>query len=118
MEVGQPGTPAPRAVREAAARALEADRIGYTVALGIPELRGAIARHYGEAYGIALDPARVVVTTGSSAGFLLSFLSAFDAGDRVAMAFRDRQPEPHALTLNPARRAGRPMVGGSPAPPP
>ena len=86
LEVGQPGTPAPRAVREAAARALEEDRIGYTVALGIPELRGAIARHYGEAYGIALDPARVVVTTGSSAGFLLSFLSAFDAGDRVAMA--------------------------------
>ena len=86
LEVGQPGTPAPEAVRRAAARALEGEQIGYTVALGIPELRQAIADHYRAAYGVELDPARVVVTTGSSAGFLLSFLAAFDAGDRVALA--------------------------------
>lgn len=86
LEVGQPGTPAPTAVREAAARALNADKIGYTDAFGIPELRQRIAGHYREAYRLDLDPRRVVVTTGSSAGFLLSFLAAFDAGDRVALA--------------------------------
>jgi aspartate/methionine/tyrosine aminotransferase len=86
LEVGQPGTPAPAAVRRAAARALESERIGYTDAFGIPALRQAIAGHYRAVYGVELDPARVVVTTGSSAGFLLSFLAAFDPGDRVALA--------------------------------
>ena len=86
LEVGQPGTPAPSGVLEAAHRALREHRLGYTVALGIPELRSAIAAHYRDYYGVAVDPEQVVVTTGSSTGFLLSFLSAFDAGDRVAMA--------------------------------
>ncbi len=86
MEVGQPGTPAPSTVRAAAKAALDADRLGYTDAMGVPQLRARIARHYREIYGIELDPARVCVTTGSSGGFLLAFLSAFDAGDRVALA--------------------------------
>lgn len=86
LEVGQPSTPAPRGVIEAARRALDGDRLGYTEALGIPALRRRIARHYREWYGVALDPARVVVTTGSSGAFLLAFLAAFDAGDRVALA--------------------------------
>ncbi|MEP3246052.1 MAG: aminotransferase class I/II-fold pyridoxal phosphate-dependent enzyme [Sneathiella sp.] len=86
MEVGQPATSAPSRVKEAAARALKDQPIGYTEALGIPPLRTAIARHYGNMYGIDLDPSRVVVTTGSSGGFLLSFLSLFAAGDRVALA--------------------------------
>lgn len=86
LEVGQPGTGAPQGVIEAARRALTDDRIGYTEALGIPELRQAIAKHYRDCYGLALDPARVVVTTGSSGGFVLAFLAAFDAGDRVALA--------------------------------
>jgi aspartate/methionine/tyrosine aminotransferase len=86
LEVGQPGTGAPQGVIEAARRALTDDRIGYTEALGIPELRQAIAQHYRDCYGLALDPARVVVTTGSSGGFVLAFLAAFDAGDRVALA--------------------------------
>ncbi len=86
MEVGQPGTPAPAAARRALARAMETVALGYTVALGLPELRARIARLYGEWYGIDLDPARVVVTSGSSAGFLLAFTSLFDAGDRVAIA--------------------------------
>ncbi len=85
-EVGQPGTPAPRGALEAAHAALERDRIGYVEALGIPALRERIARHYADRYGIRLDPQRVVVTTGSSAGFLMAFLAAFDAGARVAMA--------------------------------
>ena len=86
LEVGQPGTAAPEAVRLAAARALEADRIGYTDALGLPDLRRGIAGHYRARMGLEVDPARVVVTTGSSGAFLLSFLAAFDPGDVVAMA--------------------------------
>jgi aspartate/methionine/tyrosine aminotransferase len=86
LEVGQPGTGAPRAVIEAAKRALDRDQLGYTEALGIAPLRQRIARHYRHMYGIDIDPARVVVTTGSSGAFLLSFLAAFDPGDRVALA--------------------------------
>jgi aspartate/methionine/tyrosine aminotransferase len=86
LEVGQPATPAPRAVLDAAQRALADHRLGYTEALGIPPLRERIARHYRDAYGVEVDPARVVITTGSSGAFLLGFLAAFDAGDRVALA--------------------------------
>ncbi len=86
MEAGEPGAPAPRRVREAAMRALEDGRIGYTQTLGIPSLREAIARHYRSAYGVTVDPARVGVTTGSSGGFVLAFLGLFDVGARVAIA--------------------------------
>jgi aspartate/methionine/tyrosine aminotransferase len=86
LEVGQPGTPAPQAVLDAARRALAEDRIGYTDALGIPPLREAIAGHYREQYGVAVDPAEIVVTTGSSAAFQLAFLAAFEPDDRVALA--------------------------------
>lgn len=86
LEIGQPATPAPRGVRDAAAAALRRDPLGYTDAPGIGELRSRIARHYRELYGIEIDPARVFVTTGSSGGFILSFLAAFDHGDRVALA--------------------------------
>ena len=85
MEVGQPGTPAPAAARAALARAMEAGPLGYTVALGLPELRARIARLYRDWYGVELDPGRVVVTAGSSAGFILAFTSLFDRGDRVAI---------------------------------
>ncbi|MDV4143996.1 pyridoxal phosphate-dependent aminotransferase [Shimia sp. FJ5] len=85
MEVGQPGTAAPEGARQAVARAMEEDAMGYTVALGLPALRERIAQLYGEWYGVDLNPERVVVTSGSSAGFLLAFTSLFDAGDRVAI---------------------------------
>jgi aspartate/methionine/tyrosine aminotransferase len=86
LEVGQPGTPAPEGVLAAARTALDAHLIGYTDAMGVPSLRRRIARHYAEWYGCEVDPRRVMVTTGSSAGFLIAFLAAFDAGDRVALA--------------------------------
>ncbi len=86
LEVGQPGTQAPEAVREAARHALAHEPIGYTDALGIAPLRQAIAAHYQAQYGVAVDPGEVVVTTGSSAAFQLAFLAAFEAGDRVALA--------------------------------
>ncbi|RJL00529.1 pyridoxal phosphate-dependent aminotransferase [Paracoccus aestuarii] len=84
MEVGQPGTPAPQGARDALARALE-QPLGYTVALGLPALRQGIADLYHRWYGVDLDPARVVVTPGSSGAFILAFSALFDAGDRVAM---------------------------------
>ncbi len=87
MEVGQPSTPAPAGARAALADAL-AEPLGYTVALGLPELRQGIAGLYRRWYGVDLDPARVVVTSGSSGAFLLAFAALFDAGDRVAL------PEP------------------------
>jgi aspartate/methionine/tyrosine aminotransferase len=86
LEVGQPGTQAPRQVREAAKAALDTDRLGYTDALGVPALRERIARHYRDMYGLGVPAERIVVTTGSSGAFLLAFLAAFDHGDRVALA--------------------------------
>jgi aspartate/methionine/tyrosine aminotransferase len=86
LSAGQPSTAAPARVRATAEGAVQSDRIGYTNALGIPPLRAAIARHYRERVGVEVDEASVVVTTGSSGGFLYAFLAAFDAGDTVAMA--------------------------------
>src|SRR6266700_1860878 len=86
LEVGQPGTPAPQAVLDAAREALGCDRLGYTDALGIAPLREAIAGHYRDQYGVAIDPGEIVVTTGSSAAFQLAFLAAFEPGERVALA--------------------------------
>lgn len=86
LEVGQPSTPAPRTVLDAAASALRSDVLGYTVSLGLPALREAIAGHYARRYGLAVPPERIAVTTGSSGAFLLAFIAAFDAGARVAVA--------------------------------
>ena len=86
LSAGQPSSGAPQAVRAAAKVALDDTVLGYTVALGIPELRAAIAASYLDRRGLTVDPADVVVTTGSSGGFLLAFLACFDVGDRVAIA--------------------------------
>ena len=87
LEVGQPSTGAPRGVVEAAQAALvSGDPLGYTSALGIPDLRAAIGRHYGATYGLEVSADRIVVTTGASASCVLAFLACFDHGDRVAVA--------------------------------
>jgi aspartate/methionine/tyrosine aminotransferase len=98
MEVGQPAAPAPATALAAAQAALVHGRIGYTETLGIPSLRARIARHYAQTYNLALDPARVVVTTGSSGGFILAFLALFEAGDRVALANPGYPPYRHILS--------------------
>ena len=85
LAVGQPSDPAPAVVRQAAADAIAAGKIGYTDSLGLPALREAIAAHYADHYGIEVPAARIAVTTGSSAGFNLAFLAMFDPGDRVAI---------------------------------
>jgi aspartate/methionine/tyrosine aminotransferase len=97
MEVGQPARPAPVTALAAARTALD-NRVGYTEALGIPSLRARIARHYSDTYGLALDPAQVVVSTGSSGGFILAFLAMFEPGDRVALANPGYPPYRHILT--------------------
>ena len=98
MEVGQPAAPAPSTAIKAAQAALAHGRIGYTETLGIPSLRARIARHYKDTYDLALDPVRVVVTTGSSGGFVLAFLSLFEPGDRVALANPGYPPYRHILS--------------------
>ncbi len=86
LEAGQPGTKAPKLALEAAARALGSDALGYTEALGRPALRQRIAKHYAQVYGVQIAPERVVVTGGSSAGFVLAFLAMLDQGQTLAMA--------------------------------
>ncbi len=98
MEVGQPAARAPATAIKAAQAALAHGRIGYTETLGIPSLRARIARHYADTYDLALDPARIVVTTGSSGGFILAFLSLFEPGDRVALANPGYPPYRHILS--------------------
>ena len=104
MEVGQPGTPAPQGARDALAAAMEQGALGYTVALGLPELRAGIAALYKRWYGVDLDPSRVIVTSGSSAAFLLAFTALFDAGERVGLGepgYPSYRQTLHALSLIP-----------------
>src|SRR5215470_20222995 len=85
MEIGQPGAAAPASALAAAQAAVATGRIGYTPALGNASLRRRIARHYAERHGAEIDPERVVLTTGSSAAFMLAFLAMFEPGDRIAI---------------------------------
>ncbi len=98
MEVGQPAAPAPKTALSAAHAAIDGGRIDYTSALGIPSLRERIARHYRETYGCAVDADRIVVTTGSSGGFILAFLALFEPGDRVAVTVPGYPPYRHILS--------------------
>ena len=98
MEVGQPAASAPSTALAAARAALSGSYLGYTEALGIPALRRRIGRHYAEQYGFSVDPARIIVTTGSSGGFILSFLAMFEAGDRIALANPGYPPYRHILS--------------------
>ena len=98
MEVGQPAAPAPKVAIEAAQAALAHGRIEYTAALGTPSLRARISRHYRDVYGCTVDPEQIVVTTGSSGAFILSFLALFEPGDRVAVTVPGYPPYRHILT--------------------
>lgn len=110
MEIGQPGTPAPEGARRAVARAMEAGPLGYTEGLGLPALRERIARHYGEWHGVDLDPARVVVTGGSSAGFVLAFTALFDPGARVGLGLPGYPSYRAILSALSLRPVGIPMT--------
>jgi aspartate/methionine/tyrosine aminotransferase len=119
LEIGQPATPAPRAVIAAAKAALEREVLGYTEALGIPALRARLAAFYQERYGIAVPAQRVAVTVGSSGGFLLAFLAAFEAGDRVALTVPGYPAYRHilrALDIVPVEIPVGPATGFHPTP--
>ena len=98
MEIGQPAAAAPATALAAARAALVSGRIGYTQSLGMPSLRRRIARHYAERYGADIDPGRILVTTGSSAAFLLAFLAMFEPGDRIAIASPGYPPYRNVLS--------------------
>ena len=97
MEVGQPSTKAPAKVIAAAHAALDDDRLGYTDAKGMPELRARISQHYRDQYDLDISPHRIIVTTGSSAGFVLAFLALFEKGSRVALPVPGYPCYPHIL---------------------
>jgi len=104
MEVGQPGTGAPSGATAALAQAMDQGSLGYTVALGLPALRARIAQMYGEWYNVDLGPNRVVITSGSSGGFILAFTALFDTGDKVgigAPGYPSYRQILRALALNP-----------------
>jgi len=86
LEVGQPSTSAPKAVIEAAKQALDTDLLGYTDALGVPPLRERLTAYYQDYYDLSLPMDRIIITTGSSGAFMLSFLAVFDQGDKVGLA--------------------------------
>ncbi len=98
LEVGQPSTGIPKAAAQKVAQILGGDPLGYTVAGGLPVLCGRIAEHYRDMYGVDVSPDRIFATTGSSGGFILAFLSAFEVGDRVALAAPGYPAYRHILT--------------------
>ena len=114
LEIGEPGGHAPAPVLAAARAALGDLRIGYTEALGVPALRARIARHYADAYGLEVPVERIAITAGSSGGFILSFLAAFEAGDRIGMvepAYPAYRNIIKAMGLTPVLLPGDPADG-------
>jgi aspartate/methionine/tyrosine aminotransferase len=98
MEIGQPAARAPAPALAAARAALASSDLAYTQSLGLPSLRARIARHYAERYGLDIGASRIVITTGSSAAFLLAFLAMLEAGDRIAVANPGYPPYSNVLS--------------------
>ena len=109
MEIGEPDFPTPRAVCDAGIRALEHGELFYTPALGIPELREAIARFYQTRYGVTLDPSRVVITTGSSGALLLAIATLVNPGDQVLMADPGYPANRHFVRMMEGEAVGIPV---------
>ncbi len=106
LEVGQPATAAPKLVREYAKELIDNSLLAYSDATGIGKVRQRIAQYYADHYNIDLDPNRVIITTGSSAGFVLSFAALFDAGDKVGVIEPGYPAYPNilkALSIDPVR---------------
>jgi aspartate/methionine/tyrosine aminotransferase len=86
LELGQPATGAPAGVIKAAHEMLEKDPLGYTEAFGMMHVRKRISEYYNKLNDIYIEPDRIIITTGSSGGFVLAFMAAFEVGDRVAIS--------------------------------
>ncbi len=85
LEVGEPDFDTPECVKEAAIRAIRDGKTHYTHSLGVLELREAIAEHYHNQYGVEVSPDQILVTSGTSPGMLLLFLSLLEPGDEVIL---------------------------------
>ena len=86
MEIGEPDFTTPQPITDAAIRALNEKSMFYTSALGLPQLREAIAEFYRSQYGASVDASRIIVTAGSSAALLLTMGVLLNQGDEVLMA--------------------------------
>ena len=86
MEIGEPDFPTPQPVIAAGIRALQQGNIHYTPALGLPQLREAIAALYLERYGLSISPARIIVTPGASGALLLALGILINPGEKVLMS--------------------------------
>lgn len=109
LEVGEPDFPTPEPIVAAGIAALNAGLTHYTPALGLPELRAAIAGYYGERYGVALEPSRVAVTPGASGALLLAMAALFDPGEEVLMADPGYPCNRHFARLVEVRGVGVPV---------
>ncbi len=109
MEVGEPDFATPEPIVEAGIAALRAGHTHYTPALGLPQLRTAIAGYYGERYGVVVNPARVAVTPGASGALLLVMAALFDPGDEVLLADPGYPCNRHFARVVEARGVGVPV---------
>ncbi len=109
MEIGEPDFPTPRAVCEAGIKALAQGELFYTPALGIPELRAAVAGFYRTRYGVTLDASRVVITSGSSGALLLAISTLVNPGDQVLMADPGYPANRHFVRMMEGEAVGIPV---------
>lgn len=109
LEIGEPDFPTPQPVCTAAAKAMAHGELFYTPALGLPELRAAIAAFYQTRYGVTVAPSRVVVTTGSSGALLLAIAALINPGDQVLMADPGYPANRHFVRLLDGEAVGIPV---------
>ena len=86
LSLGEPDFGAPPAVRDAMREQYDGRALPYTAALGLPELRRAIADFYHERHHVDIDPRRIVITAGGSAARVLATALTGDPGDEVIVA--------------------------------
>ncbi len=86
MEVGEPDFATAKPIVEAGIEALRQHQTHYTPALGLPELRHAIAEYYDRKFSLVIDPKRIIVTPGASGALQLAMICLLDAGDNVLLA--------------------------------
>lgn len=86
MEIGEPDFPTPRPMCDAGQRIIETGELFYTPALGLPQLREAIARFYLERHDVVVPSSRIIVTAGASGALLLAIAALIGPGDGVLMA--------------------------------
>jgi aspartate/methionine/tyrosine aminotransferase len=113
LSIGEPDFSAPLPVQRAAIAAIEAGRTQYTPALGLPELREAIGRHYAERFGVAVAPERIVVTAGASGALLLALAALLERDAELLLPDPSYPCNRHFATLCEGRARLLPCAAGS-----